>query len=313
VRLQRFHFGVGRDPSSAILLAGTARSGTTWAAEMIGHEGGYRLVFEPFHPKVSLWQRHELQQYRPAACEDDVFRQIVAKILAGRVSDDWIDGRDDSYLDRRRIVKCINGNLLLGWLRQQFPETPVVMIIRHPCAVALSQLRILGAASDSDERVDALQRQHDRLMADAALHTDFLAPFKESVAAISNPFEQAIVAWCIQNLVPLRQLPSGTAHIAFYESLCQEPEREFTSLFAHLGRDFDAAILARVTTPSSTSFGQDGVASPGAAWHRPWRHKLSAAQLARAQEIAELFGLAQLYDADDRPNPDELARLRAAD
>jgi len=40
-----------RKYKKTVLLAGTARSGTTWVQEMINFDGSYRVLFELFHSK----------------------------------------------------------------------------------------------------------------------------------------------------------------------------------------------------------------------------------------------------------------------
>ena len=40
------------DHRQTVLLAGTGRSGTTWAANIINYANTYRFMFEPFYPQA---------------------------------------------------------------------------------------------------------------------------------------------------------------------------------------------------------------------------------------------------------------------
>lgn len=71
---------------------------------------------------------------------------------------------------------------------------------------------------------------------------DFLEPFREQIAAADTLFEKRLWMWCVDNYVALSQLETGDAHLAFYESFCEEPEQEIKRLFNFYGKQWDASV-----------------------------------------------------------------------
>jgi len=65
----RFHVNPDPDPRKSILLAGTARSGTTWLGDLIASQIHCRILFEPFNPDFVPEYRglHYFQYMRPGA------------------------------------------------------------------------------------------------------------------------------------------------------------------------------------------------------------------------------------------------------
>src|ERR1700694_6133799 len=48
---QRIIIDYGLSHKSAVFLAGSGRSGTTWIASLINYKGDYRYITEPFNPE----------------------------------------------------------------------------------------------------------------------------------------------------------------------------------------------------------------------------------------------------------------------
>ena len=42
----------------------------------------------------------------------------------------------------RLVVKHVQLNLAAGWLTTTFPESPTLVVVRHPCAVVQSMLAV---------------------------------------------------------------------------------------------------------------------------------------------------------------------------
>jgi hypothetical protein len=175
---------------------------------------------------------------------------------------------------------------------------PIGLVLRHPCAVAASFVR-QGWRGDVES-----------LLAQKPLVRDFLGPHVDELGRLRDRFERAVALWCIETLVPLRQLQPGGVHVCFYENLVREPEREFGRLFAFLGRDDVAPALARLERPSLTTRRESATATRQE--HvEGWRTRLSEDQIRRALAIVKGFGLDALYGEDPLPNPLGFAALRA--
>jgi len=271
--------------TETVFLAGSGRSGTTWLSGLVNHDSGYRQVFEPFHPgRVEDFRGFGSKQYLRPWDRRERFLAPARKAVTGGLRSGWTD-RGGALVSRRRLVKDIRANLLLGWLAENFPGMPIVLLMRHPCAVVASRLA-LGWRDNLDETI----AQED-------LVEDHLLPVEERVRAARDPFERHLFLWCIDNHVPLRQLSPGAVHLCFYENLVLDPEPELRRLFAFVGRDFDDGVLGKLARPSFTSRQGERPSVDG------WRSRVSAAQLAKAGEILGLFGLDRVYGPGPMPDP----------
>ena len=280
--LGTLHVDLG-DHRDSVFLAGSGRSGTTWVAGVINYRNGYRLVFEPFHPgKVGICGSFRRKQYLRPDDRREEYLGPARRILTGGLRGFWTDRFNRKLVARRRLIKDIRANLLLGWLGENFPGMPIVLLMRHPCAVAASRLE-LGWRDNLSE-----------IMAQEELVEDFSLPVE---AGIRDAFERHVFSWCIENYVPLRQFAPGEIHLAFYENFLVRPEDEVGRLFAFLQEDFDDSVHRALRRPSPLSRGGE-VPSLDA-----WRRSVTGAQLERAVEILGLFGLDGVYGEGAMPDP----------
>jgi hypothetical protein len=282
------HVDLGKgDHRDAVFLAGSGRSGTTWLSEVVNYKGEYRYVFEPFNPaRVSAFGHFRSKQYLRPDDAREVFLEPVRLALSGALRDPWTDRFNATFVARRRLIKDIRANLLLGWMRANFPGMPIVLLLRHPCAVVTSRLA-LGWKDNLGET-----------MAQEDLVEDFLLPMEAEIRAARDDFERHLFLWCIDNYVPLRQFARGEIHLAFYEDLLDNPEGGLRSLFGFLGEDLDDRVYARLGRPSLLSRRDAPPPSVDG-----WRAHVDASQLERALEILALFGLDRVYGEGPMPDP----------
>ncbi len=279
------HVDLG-DHRNSVFLAGSGRSGTTWVAGIINHRNGYRLVFEPFHPgRVDLCENFRRKQYLRPDDRREEYLGPAREILAGRIRDPWTDRFNTRFVARRRLIKDIRANLLLGWMRANFPGVPIVLLLRHPCAVAASRLA-LGWRDNLSETMDQEE-----------LVEDYLLPMEAGIRDSRSAFERHVFSWCIENYVPLRQFGPGEIHLAFYENFLAYPEDEIRRLFAFLREDFDGRVYRALGRPSPLSRKGEGPSMEA------WRRSVSSSQLERAVEILGLFGLDRVYGEGTMPDP----------
>ena len=273
------------DHTDTVFLAGSGRSGTTWLSDLINHDSGYRRIFEPFHPrKVRDFRGFGSKQYLRPGDRRDEFLAPARRALTGGLRSGWAD-RGGAPGARRRLVKDIRANLLLGWLAENFPGMPIVLLMRHPCAVVSSRIA-LGWRDNLDET-----------MAQADLIEDHLLPVEGRIRSARDPFERHLFLWCIDNYVPLRQFSPGGIHLCFYENLLIDPEPELRRLFTFLGQDFDDRVLDKLERPSFTSSRGSRPSADG------WRSRVGGGQVARTGEVLALFGLDRVYGPGATPDP----------
>ncbi len=282
-------FYIDTGGNTPVFIAGSGRSGTTWLQETINYDNQYRIMFEPFRStRVGTLRQWNYRQYLREDDQDPLHLEPARRILAGRIRNRWIDKYNQSIYSRQRIIKDIRTQFLLGWLKRQFPDLPIVMIMRHPGAVTSSQLRL-----NWDTHLEELLCQD-------ALLEDHLGPFESQLRRAADAFERHVFLWCAENYVPLRQLEHQQFHLVFYENLLTDPEREFGKIFAYLGVPEPAGGLPTIARPSMSSQDDSDRVTAGNSL-RAWRRELSPGQVDRLLEILGLFGLDRLYDDSYMP------------
>jgi hypothetical protein len=278
---------LGRDHRASVFLAGSGRAGTTWVSELINYRGEYRYVFEPFHPgKVDAFKNFRSKQYLRPDDRREEYLGPARKVLTGGLRSRWTDRVHRKFVARRRLIKDIRANLLLGWMRANFPGMPIILLLRHPCAVVASRL----ALGWKDNLYETMEQRE--------LVEDFLGPMEPEIRGARDAFERHLFLWCIENYVPLKQLAPEEIHLAFYENFLVHPEEEIYRLFSFLGKGFDERVYSTLKRPSPLSRKDAERPSVDA-----WRRHISNAQLERAAEIQGLFGLQRLYGERMMPDP----------
>ena len=300
---RRFYRDDHPDPANAIFISGAGRSGTTWLMEVLNAANDCRILYEPFNCEhVRLCRHFSARQYLRVDNDDPSYREPASAIFSGKVRDPWIDQYNRCRNADRRLIKDVRSTLMLKWLRNQFPQTPIIFIIRHPCAVSLSRLDF-GWPTDLRERVFLQQ---------ADLVADHLRALMPQLAWADDPFERHVVDWCIENYVPLVQLHSGDAYIAFYEDLILQPAQEFAKLYNFLKRPFDDAMLERRHRRSASSRRRRGnlrIRRTRDDLAYGWRQHVSTSQIETTKRITSIFGLDQIYDEKFSPDPGRLQTL----
>lgn len=266
------------------MVVGTGRSGTTWVAEVIDAQVRCRLIFEPFNPDQVKEFRHfrHFLYMRPDQDDPELLRFCHA-VTSGELRGEWVDGHLAHLSSDLRLIKDIRPTLMLRWLANRFPNVPILYVLRHPCAVVLSRMR-LNWATDVDVR---------RFTDQPLLVEDHLRPYLAVIDGAQTPEEKHAVVWCLSNLIPLRQFASGGWTLLHYERLRQEPEVELPRMFGALGMEFDARVSWALNRPSRTTRLAGcrllNTSEPD------WTRDLTTGQVDRILAIVRAFGLEYLY------------------
>jgi hypothetical protein len=272
-------------------VAGTARSGTTWLAALLASGGRCRVLFEPFHTrKVPAYRGFHYFQYMRPGEENDHLLSFAREVMTGGIRNRWIDRHAEVLRPNRRLIKEIRANLLLKWLHDRFPEVPILLILRHPCAVVASRLQ-LGWATDSDI---------ESFLAQPKLVADFLDRRMDLVRRATTDAEKHALVWCLSYLVPLTQFAPGEVERVYYEDLCLRPEIELPRLYRTLGLSQDEAVLDTADRPSLTSRSRSAVVTGEDRISR-WRKLLPARDAEAVISLVESFGLGGLYGDSELP------------
>jgi hypothetical protein len=187
------------------------------------------------------------------------------------------------------LIKEDYANLMMKWLRVNFPGMPLILLLRHPCAVAASFVahNYKGAVMP--------------LLDQKKLVADFLHPYADEIRRAKDTFEKTMFLWCVETLVPLRQCRPGEIHVVFFENLVQQPEAEIGRLFSYLGKSMDDLNMEKLKLPSLTARRSSSAVWTGANRTEGWRKQVNDEQRRRAVEILTLFGLNKVYTDDPMP------------
>jgi hypothetical protein len=300
------------DPAVArtLFLSSGARTGSTWASEVINFDNDFRYLFEPFSMVVPLrpsWaptlEPDDRLRYIRPSCDDADLKAQAELVLSGRFRHPEVDqyNYNSRVVFNRRLVKETKSNLFLKWLHQTFPEMKSILLLRHPIPTVLSRL-YKKSETDAGERT----AEYRRLMfGQPDLVADHLAPFRDVLERADTVIEQRLAVWCAQNYVPLRQFKTGEIHVMFYESLCVDPEGELQRLAAYLGEELSEAkldrALRRVRRPSSTIHRDVKEFPDGRDVISRWQKEANDEHLAAAKKLLSAFGLDKIYGEDPMP------------
>ena len=297
----RYYLDLSSDYRDSLVLAGTGRSGTTWISEVINYRNEYRLMDEPDrNGRIEAFAHFNAIQYIRPNDDNPAYIEPLRLALTGRLRNDWADRFNTRIISNKRLVKFIRASLYLKWLVNHFPGLRVALLLRHPCAVCLSQSRLDWEIS-----------LHDILLAQPELMEDFLEPFRDQIAAADTLFEKRFWMWTVENYVALSQLETGDVHLAFYENFCEEPEREIEKLFTFYGKEWDTAIFEAMQKPSNSSK-PDSAIITGKNRVDSWMKHITTEQKAIADRMLKQFGLDAIYSVDSpRPNTEAARQMLA--
>ncbi|HEY5095258.1 MAG TPA: sulfotransferase [Candidatus Eremiobacteraceae bacterium] len=275
---------------NAAFVAGSHRSGTTWAASALNFDGRYRNMYEPFNgERVMVNARFTYGLYlRPEDAAPE-YAAAAENVLAGRLRHATVDQRNTRFFGTRRMIKETHANLWIAWLHRRFPSVRIVMVVRHPFATAQSR------------RVKGWPTRLDPFLIQQPLLYDHLAPFVDVIRAARGDFEQHVANWCVQHYVPFRQLRRDDVHVLFYEDLCVNADRALREACAFLGRPYRDSALSTLKQPSFTARRDSPIRTGAAQLVDEWQQKVSADERAAGMALLHAFGLDRVYSDDAMP------------
>lgn len=289
----RFFLDTNKDYRKTLFIAGTGRSGTSWISNIVNYNNYYRLMFEPFTPKyVQECKQFKYRQYIRSYDKNKKFLEPAKKILSGNIRNKWIDHSNKKFFCEYRLIKDIRANLSLKWIKANFPEIPIILVLRHPCAVAFSRLKLKW-----DAHLDVLLSQQE-------LIDDFLRGFVNEIKNCKKDFEKHVFLWCIENYVPLKQFQKDDIHIICYENMCIDHCREIDRLFRFIGREYTEKVFHYVKKPIKVR--KDSAILTGENLLSSWKKNVSKKMIKRTIDILELFGLSKIYSEELVPNTNEI-------
>ena len=293
IRLSRKSLNHSYDCQETILLSGTARGGTTLLAQIISTLPNTQILWEPLNPgnnreceKFGFGWHHYITPDESAELQFEYIRKLICgeAIHTGTLYRSFFSFAD-LLRSQRLAIKFANANRILGWLSRNF-SNPIVLQLRHPCAVIASQLNHQGFA-----KVEKRDWLPDWLLANC--------PEAEEVyrSEVNTLEEIRCWDWCIQTVLALEHCDFNRVHMLTYESLITNPEEELLELCRYLDEDVPDKAMSIVKKPSSTASAGAYTQNPEQQLNR-WKERLTNDQAQRIQRLATRFGLEFYFNYD---------------
>lgn len=226
----------GPDPN--IVIVSAARSGTSWLAEMLATQGRFKIVNEPCNLRIPVNRENlGIDAWRGLFLPENKAR--LRHYLRG-----FIEGRDTDLrfkretpfsafwhpvTDRVLFKILFAGEDDVDWLRREL-NAHLIYLLRHPIPVALSRTEFPRLESFLEppfsDHFSGRQLSHAR-----------------DIVASHDTFLIAVLDWCLQNALPLRQRRQDWIVVS-YEQLVLEPE----VVIAHLATTLSLARPQRMLT-----------------------------------------------------------------
>ena len=285
------------DPRNTIILTGVPRSGTTWIGEILNTLPNSAMLFEPLH----LGRVPEADQagfswttFLEPECDDPLKIEFMRTILTGKLINRWL-ARDLTLKDCRGmktlIVKFVRAHMLIEWIVQHFPIRRPIYVIRHPCAVIASMLRLEWR--NFTDKASVMGEPMLKKFPELKVLVEDLDTVEEFLAA----------KWCLSNYYALTRPYPRNFELIIYERMVSQRETEFQRLFKAVGYPIPDEAFSRLKSPSVTTHFGDPWKGKGPL--HGWTKILNKEQTHRILNVVKAFGM-DFYTEALEPDYDRL-------
>ncbi|MDY7012958.1 MAG: sulfotransferase [Cyanobacteriota bacterium] len=232
--------GIPASQKPPIYLAGLPRSGTTWIGSVLNTSPGIKYCFEPFNEKLIPEAVPHRQKHLNRDDWDEEFARYCRDALGGRINTpyirlqlNWIY-KKIPWFPGRVLVKDVNSLLVLEWLDRHISQT-IVIIMRHPCAVASSWFRLWkGPQKELEFLLNTLLKQ-------PKLMKNYLHPFEQEIKTARGFWQKMGAFWGAMYYVALQQQNQHPKWLVVqHEQFCHNPSRAYRQLFERLDLPWSA-------------------------------------------------------------------------
>lgn len=255
--------------SRIIFVAGCPRSGSSWLSQSLAKATGATLVHEPFNWKVYPDRIGYHLKYLPRASADPVYIEFIrdsmrkAAAKSGRLSRHWPW--------RRYVIKEVHALPTIEYLWEVF-RPKIVILLRHPCAVAASWARLK-------------YRPHTALAAilgqEPLIH-DHLAPHADHMRSSDDYFFQFGAYWgAVYSILTRIAGDHREWSVVRHEDLCDDPAEKMDALLRQMGERMSAKgrqFLVDNNRPPPAHHGAYSVVRESAKQVDKWKTELTPAQ-----------------------------------
>lgn len=273
-----------------VFIFSAPRSGSTWLMELVWSQPGFKHCNEPLNLRNASVRKYlGITEWRDLSSYDAsrALYNYFSAICQGRLHFKDPKPLHGYYrsITNRIVFKVIHGGEdRINWFRDRF-NGRIVLLLRHPIPVTLSR--------ESFPRLEAfLVSDYRRHFTDEQLH------YARRIVNSGTKLEQGVLAWCLQNAVPLRDVGDDWTVVS-YEQLVLDPRPVIDCLARKLDLPKPERMMKRLATPSAVKTKSDRETqqvlekeTERRSWLvEKWRRKVGAAEERRAMEILKPFQL----------------------
>lgn len=287
------------DVGSVFILTSSPRSGSTLLGQALATIPDSCVLFEPLHPQQvpeAAASGFSSRTYVNPEAEWPDGEAFLRRVFEGRVINSWTSREmslREAYKSKKLIIKFVRLNRLLPWISRTFEVPPPILLLRHPCAVIASQLRMGWA---------------DGQRPDNPPYLDKYPMFQSALSKTESDVDHLAALWSLDQLPPLLQQPPLPWTIVTYEELVLRPE-------AALGRIFQRWDLTDVDMELATSklkVASSTVNTGAISGINGWKKQLTREQVSRILRTVSAFGL-EFYTERDEADSGVLYSERLAE
>ena len=269
-----------------IFIIGHGRSGTTWVGSTFQLAPGVLYYREPCNPKIaeegnySHWFR-----YVPPDGSDPYFENCLDRAFKGLITygRGWLKQPYRRFLPGYRVViKGVAPLMLLEWIYKRY-QPEVLFVLRHPCAVALSEMN----------KKTPIERAINEILKQPELVENHLKPYTALMEKAEKPFEIYGALWGARNRVIADLIPKYPEwKTVFYEDLIKNPPGCFHELFDHFNLKWTVKVQKYIN--QSTTEGKPGKYSTFRVTKDQidkWKRKMNFDEIEQVRKFVEPFNL----------------------
>lgn len=286
----------GFKPEDALVICGDPRGGTTWLMELLALTPRTAVIWEPLHPQRGVVPKHFRLGWRghiPETVPEPRIQSFIRDVLSGRRINAWTRYSSHDGDEARAVhllVKFCYASDLLPWMTRwiDFSHKPI-HLLRHPVAVALSQVRLFK-----------MHGPLPRIEVPDEIHNDMHVQHVDYLRTLDSHLQLMVAYWCMANKRTLEHTGNRRWCTVYYEHLLLHPERELDRIATETGMTIAPQAYARVREASATVRGTDLEKDPRKQMTK-WRTQVPPAELAALQSVLDHFGIT-VYRCD-APGP----------
>jgi hypothetical protein len=312
------------------IIAGSGRSGTTWVLDVLAEANRLRPVFEPLYPGAHPVAEKFYSTYLEPSQDEPELQDYLTRVFERRETNSFSDYRispatlqfdrnkfrspqafriyvstlrklrrrrsefGPSLLREKAIVKFIRANWLLPWLLNHF-DAKAALIVRHPAAVADSQLRFIEHWTPGTRLARLLESEYIR--------ESYRYQLDRLGSKSLSTFGQLVAIWCVENALPVKKSQSLGYSTFFYEDLKHDYPQSWGRLAGALRlSEIPGESSIRRPSQQSSSRWQNDDGAGGRVDPAAWRQRLGGTERSDFEYILELFGIDYYKWDDDRPS-----------